>query len=148
MEGNDISYYLEEITAIKRGNFGGQFVNAKPLYLLSIISAIEEKVLLANKILYPLVELEDIYYSISMTYEPFRKASEFSLPFFHMSIDPFYHIKWKEVPFLPSPHRHSPSKKFLRENVIFAYLDEPLWSLLQDFLMREKIKQTIIDFYF
>lgn len=140
-------YYQTELIKINRGNSRGIFINAKPLYILSLIECIDQRLFTENRFIFPLPEVEAIYVNICKIFEPNRCVTPFILPFYHMSKESFYHIKWKGVQFTPSQHAHSPSAKILKENVSYAYLDEALWDLLQDFSVREHYKELIVNFY-
>jgi putative restriction endonuclease len=123
-------YYQAELLKIKRGNARGTLINAKPLYLLAIIEAINIGTLSSNIIRYPSQTVEKLYNLMYVIHEP-----------------TFYHIRWKGRQYEKSPHSHSPSRRYLRENVDYAYLDTDLWDLLQDPAVREEYKELIIDFY-
>ena len=141
------AYYLTEVTRIHRGNSHGCPVNAKPLFLLSIIESIENGVLLTNKVCFNENAIRDLCYEICQQYEPNRTPSPYILPYFHLISESFYHIDWSGVPFVPSPNAHSPSGKYIRENAKYSYLDQALWDLLQDFNVREEFRETIINFF-
>ena len=53
--------YKDKLLLTKRGNNHGVFSNAKPIYVLSIIDAIAEGVIIGNKIQFGNGELEEIY---------------------------------------------------------------------------------------
>jgi putative restriction endonuclease len=140
-------YYQAELLKIKRGNARGTLINAKPLYLLAIIEAINIGTLSSNIIRYPSQTVEKLYNLMYVIHEPNKKVSPFELPFYHLIGETFYHIRWKGRQYEKSPHSHSPSRRYLRENVDYAYLDTDLWDLLQDPAVREEYKELIIDFY-
>lgn len=140
-------YYQSEILKISRGNSHGVFINAKPLYVLALIYAIEKRVLTKNIIAFPNESIKDIYLTLCEAYEPNRPITPFTLPYFHLSSSSYYQIDWKGNPFKPSPKGHSPSAKYLEANVNHAYLDAALWDLLQNHEVREEYKQLIIDFF-
>lgn len=140
-------YFINEILKIKRGNARGVPINAKPFFILSIIDSIQNGILKRNVISYPNKEIEQIYYDLFLSYEPWRVASPFFFPFFHMTGESFYEIKWEKDKFVPSSHAHSPSGKFLANNVEFAYLDTDLWELLQDYNVRDEFRKLIINYY-
>lgn len=89
-------YYQTELIRIHRGNSRGVFINAKPLYVISLIECIDKGILLENKIEYPAPEIEKVYLETCEKYEPGRKLSPFILPYFHISTESFYDIQWKE----------------------------------------------------
>lgn len=140
-------YYQTELIRIHRGNSRGVFINAKPLYVISLIECIDKGILLENKIEYPAPEIAKVYLETCEKYEPGRKLSPFILPYFHISTESFYDIQWKGTKFVPSRHAHSPSGKYLKENVSYAYLDEALWDLLQEPNVREQYRELIVNFF-
>lgn len=140
-------YYQTELIRMRRGNSGGVFINAKLLYVISLIESIERRILIENKIQYPSPKIEKVYLEVCKKYEPTRKISPFILPYFHISTESFYDIQWKGIKFVPSRHAHSPSGKYLSENVSYAYLDEALWDLLQEPSVREEYRELIVSFF-
>lgn len=70
----------------------------------------------------------------------------FIRPLFHLSSSPFYHLIWKQG-IEPPSMSHTPSAKYLRENLLYAKLDDELWDLLQEAENREYLKRCIIDRY-
>ena len=140
-------YYQTELIRIHRGNSRGVFINAKPLYVISLIECIDKGILLENKIEYPAPEIEKVYLETCEKYEPGRKLSPFILPYFHISTESFYDIQWKGTKFVPSRHAHSPSGKYLKENVSYAYLDEALFDLLQYDANRQVLSRVLIETY-
>lgn len=140
-------YYINEVLRTHRGNSRGAPVNAKPLFVLALIDSIEEGILKQNNILYPNNEIETVYYGLCQSYEPWRTASPYILPYFHLVGESYYDIKWKGVKFVPCSHAHSPSSKYLKENVEYAYLDQAFWDLLQDHNIREEFRATIKNFF-
>ena len=141
-------YYITEIFKTKLGNSRGTPIKAKPLYVLAIISCVEDGTIKDNCIYPQCEELRDKYYGLYAEYEPTMKPSPFVLPFFHLSNESYYNIKWTGKPFVPSPHAHSPSEKYIRENVAFAYLENSLWDILKEPEARSRIREQILQFYF
>ena len=140
-------YYLSEILRLKRGNSRGTLVNAKPIFILSLIESIGNGVIKENIITYPAKQVEDIYKELSISYEPWKVPSPFILPYYHMVNESYYHIKWKGDKFVVSSHAHSPSGRYLTENSEYAYLDQELWDLLQNYNVREEFRELIINFF-
>lgn len=138
-------YYLSEIAKMKRGNYNGRFINAKPYFMLALIEAVSDNILQENRIYYPNKELERIYLDLCIGYDPNSNPTPMILPLLHLRGESFYKIKWKGVPFVSSPKAHSPSGKFLKENFDYSFLDFDLWELLQDASFRTEIRQIIID---
>lgn len=98
--------------------------------------------------------MEDIYRKVSSkTYNSNcdiiranAKVTPFNMPFFHLNAEEYYHIKWKTKNEKPC-QAQSPSSKYLRENIDYAYLDPELWDLLQDPLVRDEFRKAIINHY-
>lgn len=140
------SYYKTTLLGIKRGNYRGAFSNAKPLFVIALIEAITEGAIWGNKIIYISDRLKSIYTSTSKTLEPERTVTPIHMPFFHLLTEPFYHIKWI-TGIKPPMAAHTPSAKFLRENVEYACLDDELWELLQDPETRNELRDAIIQHF-
>lgn len=139
------SYYLTAILSIHRGWNKGKFSNAKPLYFLSIIKCIEDGVILGNRFIYN-AQIENAYLDTCALYEPNVKPAPFYKPFYHSIKESYYDIKWINGK-LPEHKWHTPSAKFLRENVEYAYLDDGLWELLQDKEIRDEYRKAIISHF-
>lgn len=140
------SYYKNSILSIHRGVAWGTPSNAKPLFLMAIIRAIGEGLIIGNMFKYE-EYLENIYKELCNTYEPNRKMAPFFKPFFHSSRENYYEIKWKDNVLLDCKKVHTPSAKFIKENIDYAYLDDALWELLQDASIREEFRNAIINHY-
>lgn len=140
MSNYALEIYCNMFISLKRGNHRGVVSNAKPIFLISMIEAIP---FIGNQFNVDNLWLKD-FYKGNESY--FSNMTPFVAPFFHLNSEPFYHLKWKENVTPPS-NSHTPSAKFLRENLLYAKLDDELWSLLQDAGNREYLKQAIIDQY-
>ena len=141
-----VSYYRSVLLEIHRGNGHGVMSNAKPYLLLTIFKLIEEGEIIGNRIQFDNSKLTDIYNSIARFYEPERAVTPLSKPFFHLNREPFYYLKWKSETNIPK-QATTPSAKFLRENVEYAWLDEELWELLQDSETRNELRDAIIQHF-
>lgn len=140
------SYYKTLLLSISRGNTHGVFSNAKPLMMLAIIDAIEDGVIIGNKIKFIDKNLETKYKLISKLYEPQKSVTNIAKPFFHLSSEVFYYIKYNpevNIPTLSS----SPSATFLRNNVEFAALEDELWDLLQNKDVRCEYREAMIQHF-
>ena len=144
-----LSTYTEMMLSIHTGSINGKVALSKPLYITSIIEAIEWDALTENEIM---ISNEFIRKRFGQLYEQVngnRKGYEVSFfvrPFFHLSSASFYHLIWKQGVEL-SKMASTPSAKNLRENLLYAKLDDELWELLQDAENRDYIKQNIISRY-
>ncbi len=141
--------YKDMMLSLNLGTVEGRPSVSKPLYILAIIEAIEWDVLKENKI-----ELGNdfIHKRFGQFYEHIndnRKgydSSFFVRPFFHLNSSSFYHLIWKQEAEVPN-NSSTPSAKFLRENLLYAKLDDELWQLLQDEESRAYLKRSIIKRY-
>lgn len=140
-----IQYYKDTLLQTKRGNNKGVLSNAKPILFLSLIELIQKQAVENNRIYFS-KEIEDYYKLTFGLYESNTKVTPFHKPFFHLSTDGYWHICWKEGT-CPKFQAHTPSKKHLRENVLYAYLDDGLWNILQDAEARSFLHQSLIDFF-
>ena len=146
--------YKTALLQTKRGNCRGVYSNAKPIYVLSLIDAIDEGCIIGNKITFDNEELVRLYsynynnpeHKEDMLRKSNMKTTAFYMPFFHLNAEPYYHIKWLDGTEIPK-QALSPSAKFLREHVDYAYLDDGLWELLQDADTRQEFRQAIINHY-
>lgn len=137
MKKFDLLAYRDSLLNTHRGNCRGVISNAKPLLLIAIIDAIDAGIIIENKIFFDNFELENIYkklfISCDVNYDgPISsnlKVTPYQLPFFHLNMEKYYHIKWKEG-IIPPVQAKSPSRRYLKDNVRYAYLDENLWQLL------------------
>ena len=144
-----LSIYTEMMLSIHTGSINGKFALSKPLYITSIIEAIEWDALTENEIM---ISNEFIRKRFGQLYEQVKnpkkgyEVSFFVRLFFHLSSASFYHLIWKQGVEL-SKMASTPSAKYLRENLLYAKLDDELWELLQDAENRNYIKQNIISRY-
>lgn len=144
-----LSTHTEMILSIHTGSIDGKVALSKHLYITSIIEAIEWDALTENEIK---ISNEFIRKRFGQLYEQVngnRKGYEVSFfvrPFFHLSSDSFYRLIWKQG-VEQSNKASTPSAKYLRENLLYAKLDDELWELLQDAENRDYIKQNIISRY-
>lgn len=137
------------ILSVNTGTIKGNVSVSKPLYILSIIKAIESKELTENKI-FPTDKLirnlfGQLYEQVNNNKKGYL-ADFFNRPFFHLSNAPFYHLIWKDESKIPN-FSSTPSGKYLREHLLYAKLDDELWDLLQDADSRNYLKQNIINRY-
>lgn len=134
--------YSDAVLSIKRGTHNGAYMNAKPLFLLTIISLIDKGMLKLNRIFYNEV-LKNEYHQINEKYLNTKETPLFK-PYVFMSAEPFYHICWKvHQERLPNDSNN----RFVKDNIEYALLDNALWDILQDNQQREYIKELIINTY-
>lgn len=144
--------YKDILLKTKRGNSQGVFSNAKPIFVITIIDAIHEGLIIGNRIDFNNKDIENLYIDnyrrcSSSDYELYRantKVTPYNLPFFHLNAESYYHIKWKEG-VVPPKQAQSPSSKYLKENVDYTYLDDELWELLQSPEVRYDFRNALIE---
>lgn len=144
MNGLKLQYYKIAFLQIKRGNYKGIFSNAKPVLCLAYIEAIEKGMINKNEIPFMDSQLEELYESVFRAYCKDAVVTPIEMPFFHLNKEPFYSIEWKSG-VRPPMQAHSPSSKYLRENVKYARFDNALWDLLQDTECRQALREVIIQ---
>ena len=145
--------YKNALLKIKRGNKCGVFSNAKPFMVLTIIEAIGNGIILGNKIKFDNNAFQKLYQKISSSsygivgiVHAKVRVTPFQMPFFHLNAEEFYHLKWL-IDVEPLRQASSPSAKYLRENLDYAYLDPELWDLLQNPQVRSEFRELIINHY-
>ncbi|MFA6831593.1 MAG: hypothetical protein WCR36_04925 [Bacteroidaceae bacterium] len=140
-----LNLYSDYILSIKRGNGIHGKSKAKPLFVLSIIECISLNALTTNQIKWDDKNLNNWYKRLNTKYDKSNKSSMI-MPFYHISSSSFYHFIWKNKE-RPPIGGHTPSAKYLRENLLYAKLDDELWELLQDSDNREYLRTKIIKNY-
>jgi putative restriction endonuclease len=128
---------------IKQAKIRGEVIVAKPVLLLAIIDGISNDLYCDNEI--HLTDwLESRYIMLMQQYmksSQFDKPTDISNPFWHLQSDGFWHLQLAERP----QEGMTPSKRWLKDNVTFAYFDEDLWLLLKDKVWRLKLREYIIE---
>ena len=82
-----------------------------------------------------------------MLMRKYTRSSQFSNvtgienPFWHLATDGFWTLQYRIEP----PNGNSPSKRWLKDNVEYAYFDESLWILLQNKVWRLKLRDYIVE---
>ena len=143
--------YRDILLKTKRGNNHGIFSNAKPIFVITIIDAIHEGLIIGNRIDFNNKDIENLYIvnyrsfssSVHELYRVNTKVTPYNLPFFHLNAESYYHIKWKEG-VVPPKQAQSPSSKYLKENIDYTYLDNELWELLQYPEIRYDFRNALI----
>ena len=134
------NFYHEQLVSLRQQSVHGETSIAKPMLILSIIDDIENNNLVSNKIfseeIFPLYKKKCS--SHGNGHIPF-----FYYPFYFLTSDGFYHLKWKGEPI----KTNAPTGKLIRENVEYAYFDDALWNLLQNVSVREEYREAIISHY-
>ena len=137
------AHYSKRIMNIRQAKINGEVIVAKPVLLLTIIDSIEEGRFLSNR--FKLTDwFESRYVMLMQQYtrkSQFPKVTDISNPFWHLSSDGFWHLNCK----VNVPEGMTPSKKWLKDNVEYAYLNDDLWVLLQNQEWRKRLRDFIIE---
>lgn len=144
--------YRDILLKTKRGNSHGIFSNAKPIFVITLIDAIQEGLIIGNRIDFKNKDIENLYIDnyrriSSSNDELFRvnaKVTPYNLPFFHLNAESYYHIKWKEG-VVPPKQSQSPSNRYLKEHVDYTYLDSKLWNMLQSPEIRYDFRKALVE---
>lgn len=136
--------YAKFIGSMKPKIINGETIVAKPVFLVAIIDGIENNVFISNK--FSINDwLEERYMKLMTRYtknSQFNDVTGIEKPFWHLETDGFWHLNY---PGERLGKGRTPSKAWLKENVEFAYFDEPLWILLQNCNWRSKIRDYIVS---
>ena len=138
------SYYTKCIATIRQAKIHGETIVAKPVLLVAIIDGIEANVFRNNQ--FAINDWLEGRYNMLMS--QYAKDSQFDdrtsieKPFWHLETDGFWHLNYQGERLSKG---HTPSKAWLKENIDFAYFDEPLWILLQNKVWRTKLRDYIVE---
>ena len=143
-----LQFYNSKILKLHCASVRGRKILAKPILILAIIHSIENHIILNNEFPWGkqkelLLEFNHIYEDLFIGYLPNEYHTPLFKPFFHLKHEGFWHLKLNEDVKFPT----SSSVGFLNKYVDYAYLDNELWELLQNFEYRKFIKETIIHNY-
>ena len=144
MKNYALELYRQMFVSVKRGNSKGVFSHAKPIFLITIIDSIpnalkKNNLLWGNKVF-------DALYIKNWTELSSQKITPIWKPFFYLSSEPFYELRWLEKP--PDSSLNFPSGKVLKDFLNYAKLDDELWKLLQDESNRSYLRECLIKYYF
>ncbi len=139
---NEYLYDLYRIAflSVKQKSTNGVPNAAKPALVIAVIDAIAAGEVKNNQIRFQ--DIEARYISTLEKWQPEKTPLKY--PFYHMESDGFWHLKWIGE---QSTKRISPSAKFLRENIEYAYFDNALWDLLQDEEARNGYIEAITKYF-
>ena len=139
---NEYLYDLYRIAflSVKQKSTKGVTNAAKPALVIAVIDAVAAGEVKNNQIRFQ--DIEARYISTLEKWQPEKTPLKY--PFYHMESDGFWHLKWIGE---QSTKRISPSAKFLRENIEYAYFDNALWDLLQDEEARNGYIEAITKYF-
>lgn len=137
------AHYTDRSMNIRQAKIRGELIVAKPVLMLALIDGIESGVFANNR--FVLNEwLEDHYMKLMLQYtrqSQFDKPTEINNPFWHLSSDGFWHLLLRTKEEIST----TPSKAWLKENVIYANFDDDLWVLLQNKEWRTRLREFIVE---
>ncbi|MGI4871981.1 MAG: HNH endonuclease [Janthinobacterium lividum] len=122
----------------------------KPALLLAVLEGVEEGAVHDNHIaITPELIAAFKAYCQLLSPGPAYAASPFQLPFFHLRSSGFWHLQARPGrELLLTSSRSVKSFAHLREVIAYAWLDTPLWELMQQPVAREEIRQALLTRYF
>jgi putative restriction endonuclease len=122
----------------------------KPALLLAVLEGVEEGAIHDNRIaITPELIAAFKAYCQLLSPGPAYAASPFQLPFFHLQSSGFWHLQARPgQELLLTSSRSVKSFAHLRKVIAYAWLDTPLWELLQQPVAREEIRQALLTRYF
>lgn len=139
MASQSIVKYYESLILGTKQRVTKDYKNiAKPIMLLAIFKLIEDGSIIGNRIILD-ANLIGAYNDLFKNYRP----NEITLPiypYYYLRNDQFYHIKG-------DTSRRTPSLKYIREKIEFAYFDEELWTILQEGDVRMHFVNKIQSFF-
>jgi putative restriction endonuclease len=144
-----LSAYVKIFSKLKRGSVKGVKAPHKPILLLAVIEGIEKKEISSNKIKISAELVASFKDYWSQLVKDSRFSENFSLPFFHLQSDTFWHLQTlpgREI-VLNSSHSIK-SFAHLKEVIEFAYFDQELYYLLANEHTRQILKQALLENYF
>ena len=121
------NHYVRSFESIRQKRINGETIVAKPVLMVALIDGIDANVFPNNQFVIN-DWLEGRYKKLMMQ---FTKNSQFDgttgieKPFWHLESDGFWHLNYEGERLCKG---RTPSKVWLRDNVEYAYFDEPLWN--------------------
>lgn len=137
-------HYTKRIETIRQAKIHGETIVAKPVLLLALIDGIDANEFRSNRFVIN-DWLEGRYKMLMQRYakdSQFEELTGIEKPFWHMETDGFWHLQYPGKTLAKS---RTPSKAWLKDNVEYAYFDEPLWILLQNKVWRLKLRDYIVE---
>ena len=142
-----LNEYIYDFTKLRRApNLGG--APHKPILLLSVIDAIE-KGFITNERIYVTAELITLFKSNWNIWVKTPHLMNFTLPFYHLSNEPFWKLVVKKEQDIPLTSKKSiKSFQALIQTVSYATIDKDLFVYLSQSIDREILRSAIIKKYF
>jgi putative restriction endonuclease len=136
--------YRRRFQTLKQGNTPHGRAPHKPILLLSVIQQIEKGHITNNRI-YLTADLVSAFVETFKLLVRTDNRAEFSLPFYHLINEKFWHLQPKSDQILRG---YVKSINVLNDIIDCAYFDTPLFDLLFENSTRQILKNTLLDTYF
>lgn len=117
---------------------------AKLVLLVAIFDCLENNVFMNNQFVIN-GQLEKRYIILMQQFtknSQFEETTWIEKPFWHLESDGFWHLNYQGERLGKG---HTPLKTWQKDNVDYAYFDDPLWILLQNKTWRTKLRNYIIE---
>lgn len=146
---SSLIYYSEKFSKLHSAKVKGRTAPHKSVLLLAIIEGIEKHEIPENRVFITpelVAGFKDLW--CQLVADPLFTAN-FSLPFYHLKSEGFWHLQTRFGRELLLTSSHS-IKSFaqLKEVIEYAYFDEALFELLSKEATRTVLKQTLLTTYF
>lgn len=146
MDSLTYTYYRDVLFSLKRAKLHGVYINAKPILFITVLDALTSGIIHGNEILLS-DSLIKLYYNNFRLYLPKSKPTPIFKPFFYLVSDGFWFLKLHGGYSL-SGNPQTPSLKWQKEAIQYAFFCDSLYQLIQIEAEREKLKNEIIAYYF
>lgn len=138
-------HYSQRILNMRMAVIRGERIKAKPALLVTLIDKIDEDTRTVFDNIFLLDDgLENRYLEVMRKYtqdSQFEKPTDINNPYWHLQSDGFWHLHHKTA----VADGSTPTKRWLKEHVDFAYFDDDLWILLQNKVWRMKLRDYIVE---
>lgn len=133
-----IEIYHDMLCSLHCQSAAGVLTLAKPVMVLAMIEMVSKGIACDNRFY-----IDEMRVEYDKLREIFHVSTLHQYPLYFLEHESFYHLKWK----CAQIKTYTPSAKFVRDNIEYAYLDNALWDLLQDEETRNFLKDSIINYY-
>jgi putative restriction endonuclease len=142
----DLQYYCQKFSNLKVDKSRGTAPH-KPIMLLSVIEQFDQRKITVNQI-YPSASLIATFSKYWSYLGSERHQDSSYLPFFYLKSDEFWHLKIKSGLEEVISGFKPKSLKSLQTLILYAFLDDELFLLLQDSVSRSVLINTLVETWF
>lgn len=147
-EKGHLEYYIKAFSRLRVNRFGGRFSPHKPIMMLAVLELAETGLLPENRIYYNQQLLERFRNLFQIVQQP-RDFCHPYFPFYHLCKEQFWHLQpivGKEAVLGALSTIRGPSQ--LNDNINYAFLDDALFSLINNKTSREILRQALVTKWF